>query len=123
MTTPWQEVRALAEKATAAETVARHAKPGTMDARIADDTWHAARAELSRAAMALLRDPAFIGMMEDAARYRKLRGMSLRDVAVIFDPGMDRDATRVMRDRDTRIDAFQRAALSAQLAGDGERGK
>jgi hypothetical protein len=71
--TPWQEVRALAEKATAAETVARHAKPGTMDARIADDTWHAARAELSRAAMALLRDPAFIGMMEDAARYRVLR--------------------------------------------------
>jgi hypothetical protein len=73
MTTPWQEVRALAEKATAAETVARHAKPGTMDARIADDTWHAARAELSRAAMALIRDPAFIGMMEDAARYRVLR--------------------------------------------------
>jgi hypothetical protein len=67
MTTPWQEVRALAEKATAAETVARHAKPGTMDARIADDTWHAARAELSRAAMALLRDPAFIGMMEAMA--------------------------------------------------------
>jgi hypothetical protein len=82
MTTPWQEVRALAEKATAAETVARHAKPGTMDARIADDTWHAARAELSRAAMALIRDPAFIGMMEDAARYRWLRDKFPLDTTV-----------------------------------------
>jgi hypothetical protein len=115
--TPWQEVRALAEKATAAETVARHAKPGTMDARIADDTWHAARAELSRAAMALIRDPAFIGMMEDAARYRYLR--------THYSPGpYDQHRLewylpwRVGTDADG-LDA----AIDARLAGDGERGK
>jgi hypothetical protein len=122
--TPWQEVRALAEKWRQVAELLRGSKGGrNYRVRGAGIVAAAHIDDCASDIEALIRDPAFIGMMEDAARYRKLRGMSLRDVAVIFDPGMDRDATRVMRDRDTRIDAFQRAALSAQLAGDGEEGK
>jgi hypothetical protein len=60
--TPWQEVRALAEKwrEKASSRGVAFAARCTLD-RCAD--------ELD----ALIRDPAFIGMMEDAARYRFLR--------------------------------------------------
>jgi hypothetical protein len=88
--TPWQEVRALAEKATSGVWEwwtsnstkrisiqnggdgrvlrAYVARDGLADISVSDED-----AALIVAAVNLIRDPAFIGMMEDAARYRVLR--------------------------------------------------
>jgi hypothetical protein len=88
--TPWQEVRALAEKATSGVWEwwtsnstkrisiqnggdgrvlrAYVARDGLADISVSDED-----AALIVAAVNLIRDPAFIGMMEDAARYRFLR--------------------------------------------------
>jgi hypothetical protein len=88
--TPWQEVRALAEKATSGVWAwwtsnstkrisiqnggdgrvlrAYVARDGLADISVSDED-----AALIVAAVNLIRDPAFIGMMEDAARYRVLR--------------------------------------------------
>lgn len=120
-TTPWQEVRALAEKATLPWSVddSERSEIGVVDAegeRVLTMLWNETQAQrdaaLIVAAVNLIRDPAFIGMMEDAARYRHLRDN--------LPPGTFGDfEVSSAESWDRAIDA----ALSAQLAGDGERGK
>jgi hypothetical protein len=74
-TTPWQEVRALAEKWREDASHADEAAAATDNLLLDAEIYGAAVAKRACADEldALLRDPAFIGMMEDAARYRVLR--------------------------------------------------
>jgi hypothetical protein len=70
--TPWQEVRALAEKWREDASHADEAAAATDNLLLDAEIYGAAVAKRACASEldVLIRDPAFIGMMEDAARWR-----------------------------------------------------